>query len=167
MEMKKATTVATFGAALATLGVAQELQADIISLSFNPTSMPWMSGNSVELVELAVSFWQWNDSIGKTMTAMSLSAMDLATASQMIDPGTFAGTSYVYDSASATGVHYMAFSYGGNVGWFSFDLGGFGGAVTYLQGQYGTMGEAVHIPAPAGLALLALGAVGIRRKRSA
>ena len=65
---------------------------------------------------------------------------------------------------------YIGFNIGGNVGWFSLDLGGPGNTITYLEGAYGSMGESVHvgtIPAPAGLALLALGAAGIRRKRAA
>jgi hypothetical protein len=167
MEMKKATTAATFGAALATFGVAQELQADVVSLTFSPPTNPFFSSTSILLVEVGASFWQWNDSIGKTLTAGGLYGVDFASVSQMIDPATFVGTGGIYFSASATGVHYVAFSYGGNVGWFSFDAGGFGGDINYLEGQYGTMGETLHIPAPAGLALLALGAAGIRRKRSA
>ncbi len=167
------TTAATFGAALATFGVAPELQADIVSLTFNPGSVPWGYGAYNLLNEVGASIYQWNDSFGKTMYALGLSSIDLVQLSQVISPSTFAGTLSIYNtvfSASATGVYYVGFRYGGNVGWFSFDAGGFGGNITYLEGAYGNAGEAVHVgtvPAPSGLAVLALGALGIRRKRSA
>ena len=41
----------------------------------------------------------------------------------------------------------------------------FGEAIVYAGGLYGSMGETVAVPAPAALAALALGAVGVRRGR--
>lgn len=168
--MDKKLATATFGAALATMGVAPELQADIISLSFNPGSIGTSFGGPqlVSIVELGALFSQWNDSIGKTIYAGSLSSIAPASFSQNIDPTTFYGTFALGLAASATGVFYLGFRYAGNVGWFSFDAGGFLGNITYLEGAYGSMGEPVHvgtIPSPSGLAVLALGAAGIRRKR--
>jgi hypothetical protein len=166
--MDKKLATATFGAALATMGVAPELQADIISLSFNPGSIGTGNLFSVSIVELGAFFSQWNDSIGKTIYAGSLSSIAPASFSQNIDPTTFYGTFGLGLLPSATGVFYLGFRYLGNVGWFSFDAGGFLGNITYLEGAYGTMGEPVHvgtIPSPSGLAVLALGAAGIRRKR--
>lgn len=171
MDKKTATkAAATFGAALATLGVVSELQADIVPLTFNPGTVNWFGSTYVFMPEVGASFWQWNDTYGKTVTAGFLGGVDYATYSQTISPATFTGTYGLYFSASATGTQYVAFGYAGNVGWFSFDAGGYGGAVVYLEGAYGNAGEALHVgtvPAPAGLALLALGALGIRRKRSA
>ena len=72
-----------------------------------------------------------------------------------------------------TGTAYFGFFFQGNVGWFSANLGS-GGAITYLDGEFGTAGESVTvggtdaIPEPAtfgALAALALGAAGIRRRR--
>ena len=53
------------------------------------------------------------------------------------------------------------------------NLGGAGGAIVWGPGEYGNNGETVHVggtaaipePAGAGLALLALGAAGLRRRR--
>jgi MYXO-CTERM domain-containing protein len=171
MDKKTATrAAATFGAALVTLGVTSELQAEIVPLTFNPGYVPWGYGAYNFINEVGASFFQWNDSIGKTMYWFYGNGAAPAQVSQTISPGTFAGTSFLFFSAYATGTKYVAFSYSGNVGWFSFDAAGFGGNITYLEGAYGNAGEAVHVgtvPAPAGLALLALGALGIRRKRSA
>jgi hypothetical protein len=173
--MDKKTAAVSFGAALATLGVAGELQADIISLSFNPGSIGTdiYGPQGVSVLPIGATFSQWNDSVGKTLYAgfygNGFSSIDYATAGQTIDPATFVGTSFLLAfSASATGTQYVAFRYNGNVGWFAFDAGGFLGNIKYLQGQYGDMGETVRVPAPtSGLALLALGAAGLRRKRVA
>jgi hypothetical protein len=78
-------------------------------------------------------------------------------------------------SSGATGTAFLAFQANGNVGWFSVNLGGFGGPNVFLASEYGNAGETLHvggttIPEPAsalGLSLLALGAVGIRRRRAA
>jgi len=91
--------------------------------------------------------------------------------SQQISPNTFVGGSVSFLPPAGTGTAIWAFRIGGNVGWFSANLGG-GGNLVYLNGQYGNAGETVHagikIPEPtglAGLAMLALGAVGVRRNR--
>ena len=123
MEKKTATTVATFGAVLGAMGVAPELQADIISLSFNPGVN---SGGLVgqHIVELSVSFTQWNDGVGQTLYAGGLSSIAVAQLSQNISAGTFGGTSAILLPPYGSGTMYIGFRYAGNVGWFSMDLGG-------------------------------------------
>ncbi|MCH1505749.1 MAG: PEP-CTERM sorting domain-containing protein [Verrucomicrobiales bacterium] len=82
-------------------------------------------------------------------------------------------TSSIYRAFDATGTIYVGFKVDGNVGWFSANLGGDGGAVTFNGGQFGNAGESVtvgvQVPEPSafGLSLLALGAVGLRRRRAA
>ncbi len=63
-----------------------------------------------------MSFFQYNDSIGKSVIAQTLSSIGIATVSQTISPGTFSGTYGLGVSASATGVQYIAFSYGPKAG---------------------------------------------------
>lgn len=178
------TIASTFGAALATLAVAPDLLADVIDLSFSPGTVAYGATQNIDIGGLdgPVELIQWNDSFGKSMLGWgAMAEMAIATFGQSLTysnstltfwSGLGAGDGF---SASGTGVWYVAFkSFGGDVGWFSLDLGGLGGDITYLDGQFGTEGEAlqvgVHVPAPAGLALLALGAAGIRstrRKREA
>jgi MYXO-CTERM domain-containing protein len=99
-------------------------------------------------------------------------------ASQALNPGTFAGvTNNISFSPSAAGTVYIGFrALTGNLGWFGMNLGGTGGTITYGAGNgsgYGNAGESVTVgassaipePSTAGLALLALGAAGLRRRR--
>jgi hypothetical protein len=175
---KKIVTIGTFGAALTAMGIAPELQADIIDLSFTPATNPYVpfygTQIPIDINEIggAVDFSQWNDTFGKTMTAGvgSLSSITVVGASITIDPGTFLpGNANIGFGVSSSGTVYIGFRLAGNVGWFSLNLGGQGGDIHYLDGQYGSMGEAVHVgsgaPAPGGLALLALRAAGVRRNR--
>jgi len=177
--MKKQTvlTTATFGAAIAALGVAPELQADIVDLTFTPsTNAPGgLDPIDIDQVPGTVEFSQWNDGLGKTLLAAGdLTGVGVVALGDVIDPATFVGASAIGSAdgftASATGTAYVGFiTTGGNVGWFSLDLGGADGTITYLDGQFGTAGEAVVVPAAGGLGLLAMGAAGLgrTRKRSA
>ena len=83
--------------------------------------------------------------------------------STSINPATFTGTGSIEFGASSSGTVIVGFRLGANVGWFALDLGGVGGAIHYLEGRYGSMGEIVHVPAPGALAL---GAAGVRRNRA-
>ncbi len=97
---------------------------------------------------------------------------------EVINTSTFVGdTGSWSQSTTATGVLYQAFrSLTNKVGWFAWDLGGTQGAVTYGPGQYGNAGESLTVgtggggavpePGHVGLSLLALGAVGLRRRRA-
>ena len=74
-----------------------------------------------------------------------------------------------------TGIRYIGFLAGGSVGWFSVDLGDApldGSDLVFTGGQFlvgGGPGITVGVPEPssAGLAALALGAIGLRRRRKA
>ena len=172
------TAAATFGAAMTSMYAAPELQADIVDLTFTPGSKAFNSTlEAILLDQVGASFSQWNDSVGKTLYAGSLIGVGIVNASSILNAGTFVGASSINAAAgfstAATGTAFVGFSFGGNVGWFSLNLGGAGGAITYLGGQYGNAGESVHvggavIPEPtsmAALGVLALGAVGVRRNR--
>ena len=94
-------------------------------------------------------------------------------------PGDFftgGGTNYrlAFDAAE-TGIRYIGFLAGGSVGWFSVDLGDApldGSDLVFTGGQFlvgGGPGITVGVPEPssAGLTALALGAIGLRRRRKA
>ncbi len=165
MEKKIATCASVFGAALASMLVAPELQADVVSLTFSPSSIPYGTFGFVLINEVGAGFLQFNDGDGRTMVANVLSSINVVQTSQTLSPGTFTGNSFILFTSYSSATNYVGFRFKGNVGWFSFSVAGPGTAIHYLDGRYGTMGESVHVPAPGALALLALGAVGIRRKR--
>ena len=99
----------------------------------------------------------------------------------LVEPGDFftTGTTQgpISFNASETGVRYIGFVAGGSVGWFSIDLGDTpedGSDIVFTGGQFLvgggpgiTVGSAVPEPSSAGLAALALGAIGLRRRRKA
>ena len=155
------------------MGVAPELWIEsghstglcTVTLVFQTiTSLAVPVGIVAGTLGTVANFQQWNDVIGKTLYAFAGGSIASAQLSKSLAPGQTFGIGL---SFSQTGTVYMAFNAGGNVGWFSMNLGGPFGAITYLEGAYGSMGEGVHVgtvPAPGALAL---GAVGIRRKRAA
>lgn len=170
---KTKVAAASFGAALSSLYAAPELNADVVDLTFTPGSVGWSVGSAVavSIDQVGAAFTQWNDSIGKTVAAGALSSIAVVSFSQSLSAGTFSGTSGAIGFAgSATGSAFFGFRSGGNVGWFSLDFGGLGGAVSYTGGQYGNAGESVHVggipePTSLGIAALAMGAAGLRRRR--
>jgi len=183
---------AGFGAAVASLYAAPELTADIVNINFNPNSVAFSASGSLQFVSLSSSgggglgtFLQGNNNGGKFFIiggTFNVSSATLVNPGSVLNPSTFSGDDPFLSSfsASATGTVYIGFrakpSNGGGVGWFSIDLGGAGNAVVFntAGAQYGNNGESVTVggsaipePGSAGLSLLALGAVGLRRRRRA
>lgn len=121
------------------------------------------------------AFPVWNSNSYKSFAlGGQLSSWATAGAGDVLNTTNFAGnSSSIYRTANATGTVYVGFKVDGNVGWFSANLGGSGGAVTFNGGQFGNAGESVGVgvavpePSAFGLSLLALGAVGLRRRRAA
>lgn len=184
---KKIKTTAGFGAAMATVYTAPELSADIVGLNFSPGAVDWASSSST-MSSVAINttggqiggFTQWNNSSGKTFSfnGPSMQSWRTASAGEVLNVSNFSGVRsgiFGTGSTSAAGTVYVGFKANdGNVGWFAANLGGSQGAVTYTDGQFGNAGEsvtvgAVAVPEPSafGLSLLALGAVGLRRRRAA
>ena len=162
---------ASFGAALTTLHAAPELNADIVDLTFSPGSVAFGVQQNIVIDQLGFGFSQWNDSVGKTLTADDLSSVLSVAYGDVLTSG-FAGFSTTFFSTAATGTVFVGFVAGGNRGWFSANLGGFGNAITFLDGQFGDEGEDVTVggtpvpePSGIGLAALAVGAVALRRRR--
>ena len=171
---KKIATAGTFGAALVVMGIAPELDAAIVNLTFTPGSLPYNPSSPTTLVPININelpgttaFSQWNDYVGRTLVlGGTISQAALVSVSQSLDPNTFnPGSGAIAFTLGKSGTTFVGFKSGGNVGWFSIQFNGAGGSLVYLTGQYGNAGETVHVPAPGALALLALGAVGVRRNR--
>ena len=180
LKKKLATTAAaSFGAAMATLHCAPELQADIVDLTFSPGTVAVGGLGYVFINEVGATFAQWNDSVGQTLsvgvvgTDTRLDGISVVQYSQTLNASTFPNiaTDGTVLGPYGSGTAYFGFFYQGNVGWFSADLGD-GGAITYLDGEFGADGESVRVggtvPEPTtmgAIAVLALGATGVRRRR--
>lgn len=169
------TTVAAFGAAAASAYLAPEMQADILDITWNggnPTATaPFSSGTANVVTQdidqvmgggtLPRDFRQYNDqfgtdAVGRSMfgcqsTYGELPVIQRATSGQVIDAGTFPFSGYCNIGAGTattfvgTGTWFVAFrSAAGNVGWFKVETVS-QGAITYSDGQYGSMGESVTV----------------------
>ena len=182
-----------FGAAAASIYAAPELMASIETITFSPGSVAFTSSSTAVNVAMDTvggdvgTFSQYNDSVGKSfMASGGLGSFAVVSAGVVLNTSTFSGsTSSIAFSTGATGTVYVGFratsANGGGVGWFSMDLGGSAGDIVYgtAGGQYGNNGESVTVgqspgPGPGdvpelgsayGVGLLAMGAIGIRRRR--
>ena len=171
-------SAAAFGVALSTMYSAPDLQADIVSINFSPASVG--PGNSLLTVTMAGVglFAQMSVDnstfFGKNFYGLSnLYYLQSVQQSDTINPFDLKDVDF-NSSYGASGIRFVGFqTYGGNVGWFKVDLGApSGGTIQFLEGQFGNAGESVHVggavPEPSGaigLALLALGSAGVRRRR--
>ena len=175
--------VALCGAAATTMYMSPSAEATVITLTSANFSPSQVNANNTQTVAITAasnaigSFVQYNDSIGKSIgNSSGFASLMLMAPGVVLNPSNFTGTYFgLYFSSGATGEVFVGFralaSNGGGVGWFSVDLGGTGGAVSYATsgGQYGDAGESVTVggstgpvvsaPEPASLGLLALGAL--------
>ena len=144
-----------------------------MDLSFDPPTNPFIDsefgGSTIFMPEVGAFFFQSNNPNGRRMVGGPegglVDSLRTVQLSSTLSPGTFSGIGTLYFTAGSSGTRYVGFKDGPNVGWFSFSVAGLGTDIHYLEGRYGNAGENVHVPAPGALALLALGAVGVRRKR--
>jgi hypothetical protein len=183
----KITATAGFGAAMASVYTAPELLADIIDLNFNPGTVAYGLAAEVKVDIVGTTggavgaFRQWNDIRGKDFALNApndslFASWKKVAAGDELMTATFVGINpFLSFGANATGTVYVGFkTKSKNVGWFGANLGGTGSSVTYTGGQFGSAYESVTVGATAvpepsafGLSLLALGVVGLRRRRAA
>ncbi len=150
LESSNRKAAASFGVAVASLYAAPELSADIIGINFNPGSVAFTSASTLRTVSITSAasnafvggFGQWNDSIGQTIYSDgNMQSFKIASVGEILDPSTFAGSGGLGFSGSQTGTFYIGFK------------------------QIATSGgSAVPEPGTTGLAALALGVVGLRRR---
>ena len=179
------TTAATFAAAFSSLYAAPGLQADVVDINFLPIDgaatfqFQTVSGSFTTIgggALFVLSATPGDPFSG--FSAGSFGANLARVGSGELSAGNFpAGSIFASFTADETGTAFFGFQLGGGdgrVGFFQVDFGDAAGdGVEFVSGQFGSVaGESVTVPAavpePAsGLALaaLALGAVGIRRKR--
>ena len=182
-EKRAQRVVALCGAAATTMYMSPSAEATVIDLtssSFTPSQVAFTNTgtlNNVTINEGGIigGFSQWNDSVGKSFSFNGgFASWAIAAAGSVLNTSNFSGTSSgFYFTTGATGEIFIGFraltANGGGVGWFSADLGGPQGDISYTGGQYGSEGESVTVdgssgpvvsaPEPASLGLLALGAL--------
>jgi hypothetical protein len=169
-----------------------EVEGGIISLSATPTTIPhggFGTGASVTLSPLGKTFFQYNDTVGRSLYPNGGFEWANVTQGQRIDAALgFAPKLAV--STAAAGDRLFAFRVNNHYGWIKENLGGSGGAITFISGAYndgtdlandyidagtlngGSGGGFAAVPEPGsvglmGLATLAVGATALRRRRAA
>jgi hypothetical protein len=181
--------LASFGAALATLTIAPSVEASIISVGFSRSRVPFggtgpSGGAGIHLSTggtVPVFFYQFNNTGGKTLDILpGITGFVQAAASSTLNSGfTFKAPIIAYTNSnvapSATGTAYFGFlTTAGQLGWLKMNLGGTGGAITYLAAAINTVaGDPIHVgavPEPStasllGFGVLALGAAGVLAER--
>lgn len=164
--------VSSFGAAFATMYAAPHLQADVVPLSFSQTTISESVLGTLVTMGPAGAFSAWNGGTNAITSAGALASLGVVTSVQVLGQGTFTGpvsNTGSFTNVNTPGTHYIGFrSLTGNVGWFQVFIAGEPGDMIIGPGGYADHGGDItvgQVPAPGALALLALGAVGVRRSR--
>ena len=184
-------SVAGYGVAMASLSMAHYADAGIVDLTGNlnpsqPFQGPASAGSYQAILGGGADFYQFNDTIGKTLRVFGdLAGIRIATYSNAITTGMAFSQQLNFGTADAALRTFGFLTTSNQVGWIKIDFGGSGGAISYLAaayndepdgnihaGKFETVSTAVPEPSSAalGLGMLALGAVGlrnIRRKQAA
>lgn len=136
-----------FGTAMASLFVVNELHSEEIDLTFLPDTIPFQSSTPqvVLIDELSLAFSQWNDFLGKTISANQLSSFAVVSSGALLSPATFSGESSIDFPAAKSSELFVGFRSAGNVGWFQIDLGGAGLPISYMAGRFATAGESLTV----------------------
>ena len=182
------TTVATFGAAMASLYVTPELQADIVDITWNggnaTATNPFIgtfynappATLNIDQVTGGTAgdsqdFFQFNFGVAGSNRTIELIpggnivSLNEVASGDFLDADAFTGLSTLGAGGefNGTGSNFIAFrSANGNVGWFQITHNP--GILTYGVGEYGSGGESLTvggtIPEPSSAAVIALLAVG-------
>lgn len=153
LRKKVANGLALFGAAMTSLYVVHELNADLLDLNFTPDQIDINSNyaQGVDIDELALGFLQWNDLVGKTLYAQSLTSVAVVQSGDVLRTSSFIGTFTLNFTVNQSSAAFVGFRSAGNVGWFRIDLGGAGNPIHYPGGQYASDGEDVIVGGSPGL----------------
>ncbi len=177
--------VATYGVALATLAGAEAAEGAVVDLTPNPGSLPYSStsatGATITLGVGGLSFFQYNDSTGKSLSAYagSITGFRSASSGSSITTGqSFASFLSISTDPGNGTVTYAFRTTLNTVGWIRMKLGFSQDPVIYLSAAFNnTPGGSIvagvgasPIPEPGtaalfGLGLLAMGAAGVRKMR--
>ena len=182
MQVRKSlkTSAAAFGVAIASLYVNPDLQGDVVGLDFSPNSLGpdalgyhvlQSSASQVTVGTFVAANYGGIEirAIGNTLG--EISSWVLVNPGDVIDPLSFEGINNNNSIIllSGTGSQYVGFRDGGNVGWFTVDIGeSIDSPFVFGNGTYGNSGETLTVvpePVATGLVALAYGAIGLRRRR--